>query len=81
MRTYISTPASLAALARSKFKSKSILRWLAKPPAAARVVARPEKRILGAGVWGKSEGQEEGSGEVMGVSLGEASGCGSGLRV
>ena len=45
MRTYIVAPASLAAFASAMFKSKSILRWLAKLPAARAVVPSAEKKI------------------------------------
>lgn len=45
------------------------------------MVARPENSIFGVRSRGKREGQEDGSGEVIGVSLEEGSGFESDLRV
>lgn len=53
-------------------------RWASMLPAAARVVPRPEKKILADG--GKSEGHVALSEEVRGWSLVEAEGLGRSRR-
>lgn len=63
MRTYVSTPAFFAAVASSKFRSRSIFRWLATPPAAERVVPRPERNMDFEGEAGR-EGNKDAHVEV-----------------
>jgi hypothetical protein len=57
-----------------------MVRWASKPPAAARVVARPEKKILGDAEAGNCEGQEVGVMETRGLSFVEDSGLGRSRR-
>jgi hypothetical protein len=54
MSTYTLEPASCAALAISTFSPCSILYWFSKPPAAPRVVAKAEMKMLGVGVSAES---------------------------
>jgi len=76
MRTYVCTPASLAARARDRFSSTSILCWASREPAFTRVVPRAERKREGPLGWGKREGHVEWSAERRGVRFGEVVGRG-----
>lgn len=78
--TYVSTPASLAALASSRFRSTSILRCASTLPAALRVVPSAEKKTRGCSSRGNWEAQVEVSVDVRGKSFGEAVGLGTSRR-
>lgn len=82
MSTYTRTPASFAALASSKLKSKSIFRCASNPPARARDVPRLERKTPGVGeIEETSEGQEEDSAETMGRRREWGSACFNGRRL
>lgn len=75
-------PAFFAAVASSRFRSWSILYWLEKEPAAARVVPRPEKKMFGVEVSvERLVDQEEESSEVMALSFGDSARGGRRERV
>lgn len=75
-------PAFFAAVASSRLRSWSILYWLEKEPAAARVVPRAEKKMLGLGVRvERLVDQEFESSEVMALSFEESARGGRRERV
>lgn len=72
MRTYVCTPASLAAFARARLRSRSIFLWASTLPAAAFVVPSAERNIEEP--FGYREGHVSESFASSEVSLGDSVG-------